>query len=55
MTHSTSHVATGYASDQRLQYLTDRIEIQDLMVRYAAEQSTVAPGAKTVSHSAVRR
>ncbi|MFD8089053.1 nuclear transport factor 2 family protein [Streptomyces malaysiensis] len=38
MTHSTPHVATGYASDQRLQYLADRIEIQDLMVRYALGQ-----------------
>ncbi|MGW5136204.1 nuclear transport factor 2 family protein [Streptomyces sp. NPDC004135] len=38
MTHSTPHVATGHTFDQRLQYLADRIEIQDLMVRYALGQ-----------------
>ncbi|MFJ8363828.1 nuclear transport factor 2 family protein [Streptomyces sp. NPDC093984] len=38
MTHSTTNHPAGEALERRLQYVSDRIEIQDLMVRYALGQ-----------------
>ncbi|MDX3263424.1 nuclear transport factor 2 family protein [Streptomyces sp. MI02-2A] len=38
MTDNTTHPRPDLPFDQRLQYLADRVEIQDLMVRYALGQ-----------------
>ncbi|MEV5775087.1 nuclear transport factor 2 family protein [Streptomyces antimycoticus] len=38
MTHSITKLSAGQSLEQRLQYVSDRVEIQDLMVRYALGQ-----------------